>query len=125
MLSRDASRVSSTAALLILTACGWGSDSAQLRITNVGSTPIRNLTVLFPEDQVAFGDVAVGETTAYREVSQGVYSYAAYRIEVDGELVTQPVIDWVGEAPMDGESFTYALAAVDHRVDLVIVTRDN
>jgi hypothetical protein len=117
--------VSFVAALLILTGCGWGSHSTQLRITNVGSAPIRNLTVLFPEDQVAFGDIAVGETSPYREVAHGVYSYAAYRLEVDGGLVTQPVIDWVGEVPMDGESFTYALLVDSHRVDLVSVTRDD
>ena len=81
--------------------------------------------MLFPEDQVAFGDIAAGETSPYREVAHGVYSYAAYRLEVDGGLVTQPVIDWVGEVPMDGESFTYALLVDSRSVDLVSVTRDN
>jgi len=76
----------------------------------VGSAPIRNLTVLFPEEQVHFGDVAVGATSTYVDVQHGVYRYAAYRLEVDGTLVTQPVIDWVGEEPMEGQSFTYSLA---------------
>jgi hypothetical protein len=125
MLGREARHALYIAALLILSSCGWGSDSAQLRITNLGDTPIRNLTVLFPKDQVAFGDIAVAESTVYREVPHGVYRYAAYRFEVDGGLVTQPVIDWVGEVPMDGESFTYGLALDDRGVELVSVTRDN
>ena len=80
-----------------------------LRITNNGPFAAKNLTVLFPEDEVEFGDVPVGETTGYREVPHGVYRYAAYRVEIDGELVTQPVIDWVGERPMEGSTFTYVI----------------
>ena len=118
-------RASLLVALLFLGACGWGSETARLRIANVGSAPIRNLTVLFPEEQVHFGDVAVGATSTYVDVQHGVYSYAAYRLEVDGTLVTQPVIDWVGEEPMEGQSFTYSLAVDLYRVELVTVTRDN
>jgi hypothetical protein len=51
MLDREIRRASSVAALLFLGACGWSSESAQLRITNVGGMPIRNLTVLFLEDE--------------------------------------------------------------------------
>ena len=58
-------RASLLVALLFLGACGWGSETARLRIANVGSAPIRNLTVLFPEEQVHFGDVAVGATSTY------------------------------------------------------------
>jgi hypothetical protein len=38
-----------------------------------------------------------------------VYRYAAYRFQVDGQEVTQPVIDWVGEEPVPGQAFTYVL----------------
>jgi hypothetical protein len=79
----------------------------------------------FPEEQAHFGDVAVGATSTYVEVRHGVYSYAAYRLEVDGSVVTQPVIDWVGEQPMEGRSFTYSLAVDRYRVELVAVARDN
>ena len=75
--------------------------------------------------KITFGDVAVGATTKYMDAPHGVYSYAAYRLEADGALITQPVIDWVGEVPMEGESYTYSLAVDGHRVELVGVTRDN
>jgi hypothetical protein len=125
MLDLKAKRTACLLGFVLLAACGVGSDSARLRITNVGDMPIRNLTVLFPEDQVHFGDVAVGETSRYVDVPHGVYHYAAYRLEIDGALITQPVIDWVGEEQMQGESFTYSLAASRQRVELVMVTVDN
>jgi hypothetical protein len=88
----------------------------QLRIVNGGSADIKGLTVLFPgvtstaeATQVSFGDVAVGETTAYRDVPSGVYRYAAYTYLLEGKTVTQPVIDWVGESPMAGTQFTYPI----------------
>ena len=85
--------------------------------------------MLFPDSQTAYGDVAAGSTTTYRAVARGVFRYAAYRLEIDGELVTQPVIDWVGETPMEGRAFTYTID-VDFRrprlqtIRLVSVTRD-
>jgi hypothetical protein len=104
---------------------GGNALPARLKIANVGSIPIRNLTVLFPEDQVRFGDVGVGETSKYVDVAHGVYRYAAYRFEHGGALVNQPVIDWVGEEPMRGEAFTYQLAATGQRIELVVVAVDN
>jgi len=103
--------------------------SANLRITNAGPNAVRGLTVLFPDSQTAFGDISVGATTSYRAVARGVFRYAAYRFEIDGEMVTQPVIDWVGETAMEGRAFTYTLD-VDMRrprlqtILLVRVTRD-
>ena len=111
---------------------GCGSPTPQtprLRITNSGSQSIQNLTVLFPEDRIEFGDVPAGGTTEYKHAPNGVYNYAAYRYEVDGQTVTQPVIDWVGEAPMAGDSFTYTINVDSsrpelQRVQLVDVARD-
>lgn len=85
------------------------SHTGQLRVTNDGKEEIRKLTVLFPGGQVEFGDVPAGFTTPYREVPGGVYRYAAYRLEVGGQNVTQPVIDWVGAVPMEGTRFSYRL----------------
>ncbi len=48
-------------------------------------------------------------TTEYRTVPSGVYGYAAYRFDANGVTVTQPVIDWVGEQPMEGQAFTYII----------------
>ena len=68
-------------------------------------------------------------TTEYRVFPKGVYGYAAYRYDVNGETVTQPVIDWVGEEPMQGSAFTYTINYDPARppiqqIQLVQVTRD-
>ena len=93
---------------LLLTGCG-GADAPRLHVTNSGTMPIDGLVVLFPEGEVAFGDVAAGETTDYETVTNGVYRYAAYRFQLDGQEVTQPVIDWMGEESILGQAFTYVL----------------
>ncbi len=92
-----------------------------LRITNSGSTPILDLIVLFPEDRVVFGDIPAGGTTDYQDVPNGVYAYAAYQFEIDGRTITQPVIDWVGEVPLEGQRFTYTIDADTSRPELQIV----
>lgn len=81
----------------------------KLRIANTGSHPIENLIVKFPDDEIVFGDVAIGEITEYIEVPNGVFLYAAYRFKIDGKIIPQDVIDWMGESPLDGNSFTYVL----------------
>ena len=81
----------------------------KLRITNQSTFSIQNLVVRFPEDQVSFGEVLPGETTDYQVIPHGVYQYAAYDFEVEGETYQQPVIDWVGEVPMNGKDYTYII----------------
>jgi hypothetical protein len=106
------------------------SPSGQrLRLTNSGTVDILKLVVLFPGGRVEYGDLAAGQTTEYLDVPDGVYGYAAYEFEVDGETVLQPVIDWVGEVPMDGTAFTYSVRSIVTAegydfIELVDVTRD-
>lgn len=113
---------------IILTGC-TSPSAPRLRITNNGTAAIKNLTVLFPQDQVQFGDIPVDATTEYQDVPNGVYRYASYRLEVHGQPITVPVIDWVGEEPMEGSAFTYTLAVDPDRsllgiVRLIDVTQD-
>ena len=82
---------------------------SRLRITNSGSIDIAKLVILFPQDRIEFGDVPAGTTTVYKDVPNGVFAYAAYEFEVDDEIITQPVIDWMGESPMSGTLFTYTI----------------
>jgi hypothetical protein len=108
---------------------GAPSAGPQLRIVNAGTTPVMQLSVLFPQDDIAFGDVAPGAMTEYRTVPRGVYRYAAYRFTRDGMPTLQPVIDWVGEQAMDGEAFTYTIAMTADpsgrtAITLAIVSRD-
>ncbi len=101
----------------------------RLRIKNNGTVPIENLVVLMPNSEIRFGNLAAGATTEYVNVPNGVYSYAAYRYEWNGQTLTQPVMDWVGEEPIQGREFTYTLAFDPTReqslkIELVNVTRD-
>jgi hypothetical protein len=85
------------------------------------------LIVRFPEVEALFGDVPAGVTTHYVPIPYGVFSYAAYRLEVNGQMISQPVIDWVGEQPMDGRAFTYTIevdVSQSRPVRLMSVTRD-
>jgi hypothetical protein len=100
-----------------------------LRMTNVGVRDVQGLSAMFPDERVEFGDVPAGATSTYRTVTRGVYPYAAYEFHVDAELRSQPVIDWVGERPMSGQAFTYAIEMVDDRpwglnIRLVSTSRD-
>jgi hypothetical protein len=82
----------------------------RLRITNNSSETIQGLVVIFPDQRIEFGDVPGGATTQYMPAPKGVYNYAAYEYTLNGEKVTQPVIDWVGESAKTQGSFTYVLA---------------
>jgi hypothetical protein len=83
----------------------------RLRITNQSPLPMSGLVVIFPNERIELGDVPAGATTGYKEFSHGVYRYAAYNVEVNGKQYEQPVVDWIGEFPMQGAAFTYILEA--------------
>jgi hypothetical protein len=85
------------------------SDAARLRVTNRGTETLEDLTVIFPDGQVEFGDIPAGATTAYEAVPGGVYRDAGYQLEIDGRRFTKPVSASRGEVPMEGSRFTYRL----------------
>ena len=85
------------------------SPLQKLRIINQSDIPLHNLVVVFPDERIEFGNVPGGTTMEYRDVPQGVYRYAAYEVEVKGQSYEQPVVDWIGETPMQGENFTYII----------------
>lgn len=103
----------------------------RLQIANQSDISLHNLVVVFPDERIEFGDVPAGATTDYHEVPHGVYRYAAYDVEVNGQAYQQPVIDWIGETAVQGEDFTY-LIEVDpswwqregHVIQLVQVRED-
>lgn len=96
----------------------------QLRITNSGNTAISGLVILFPGPtadaeaiRVEFGNLPARQTTEYRDIPGGVYRYAAYKYTFDGRVVSQSVIDWVGENPMTGKKFTYQIELDPKKVE--------
>jgi hypothetical protein len=105
-----------------------GPDPQLLRVHNVGSLSLSALSVGFPESLTSFGDIPSDVTTAYVHVPGGVYRYAYYRFSYADHVVDQPVIDFVGETPMEGQRFTYNVRLVQTpngpRIDLVSIVRD-
>ena len=97
---------------LIRRAPAYDGHPAQLRVRNVGDDAIEGLTIVFPNGVVEFGDVPAGAATEYEQLDGGVFTSAAYRFEADGERVIQPVIDWAGAVPLEGERFTYYIELV-------------
>lgn len=92
----------------VTASCGLTDpDPQHLRIRNVGTVAIAGLKVGFPDTTIGFGDVAAGATTEYTFIPGGVYGYSAFRFQHNGAERSQPVIDFVGESPMDGRRFTY------------------
>jgi hypothetical protein len=113
----------------VVLGCSTFTDGQRLRIKNSSTVPIENLTVIFLQERVVFGTIAPGAMSEYKIFPKGVYGYAAYEYKLNDKTVTQPVIDWVGESPIDGSTFTYTLDFNPARpqmqqIDLVTVTRD-
>jgi len=96
-------------ASMTLHGCAEKPVTHRLRLINNGDYLITDLIVVFPKDQLEFGDIKAGAITEYKDVPNGVYRYAAYKYELNGKVITQPVIDWVGETPLEGVSFTYTI----------------
>lgn len=108
----------------------------ELRVENVGSHDIKGFSVLFPGHSlisaitpISFGDVAAGAVSAYKPAPGGVYRYGSYIYVLDGKTITQPVIDLVGESPLEGHRFTYQLRldptkASGSQIELVHVSVD-
>jgi hypothetical protein len=92
-----------------------GEGLARLRVTNDSPYALDRVVVIFPQERVAFGPLAPGETSAYHAVQRGVYAYAAYSVSLNGQTIDQPVVDWIGEQPLQGKAFTYVLSVDPER----------
>ena len=129
-LGRGQSLMLCAVTALYMAGCAAPSpQSPRLRIVNTGSRGLDALVVQFPAQEVPFGRLSSGGATDRRAVEKGVFRYAAYRFTVDGREYGQPVIDWVGESPMEGQDFTYTIELVDEvsskpTIRLVSVVRD-
>jgi hypothetical protein len=102
------------------------SSVSRIRVVNESTQEFRDLDLLFPGEEVAVGDVAAGAASDYVEVPLGVYDYAAFRLVRDGESVVQPVIDFVGEAPLPIDDYTYVVGVDPDRegqLELLTVLR--
>jgi hypothetical protein len=94
-----------------------------LRVENRGAEDIVDLAVLFPGPTptsqavtVSFGTVVAGGVSPYQPVPSGVYRYSAYTYRLGDRTITQFVTDWIGETPLAGQRFTYAIALNSSKV---------
>lgn len=98
-----------------------GSSVSRIRVVNDSTEELRDLHLLFPEDEVVVGDVAAGAASGYVEVPQGVYGYSAFRYLHGGESVVQRVTDFVGESPLPIDDYTYLLGVDSDREDRLVL----
>jgi hypothetical protein len=92
-------------------------SASRIRVVNDSTEELRDLRLVFPQEEVGLGDVAPGAASGYVEVAQGVYNYSAFRHLRGGESVVQPVIDFVGEIPLPIDDYTYLLGVDPDRGD--------
>jgi len=76
------------------------------RVLNTSEIDIDRITVIFPQERLPFVDVKGGQTSSYEPVQRGVYSYAAIKLDMRGQTLDYPVIDWMGEQPLGPGRFT-------------------
>ncbi len=68
------------AGLTTVFACAPLQGGQQMRVVNASPNAITNLHVLFPDEDVAFGDVAANGTTDYKLFPKGVSCMGMPRI---------------------------------------------
>ncbi len=96
-------------AALCLPLIGCGDpDDTRIRLTNRGDVAIEGVRVTFPPGPVGYGDLPPGGTTDYRP-APGAYAYAKIEATIAGRPVMIQPTDYVGEKPLDGGRYTYAL----------------
>ena len=79
-----------------------------IRVANRSAVEMRNVVVKFPSQTEAYGDIAAGTATDYRQVSRA-YRYAYVEAVIDGKQAVLQPIDYSGEPLLSGGYYTYAL----------------
>jgi hypothetical protein len=88
------------------------TSGVSIRIRNTGSDPLVDVVATFPSGAVTFGDVGVGQTSAYHIVGEA-YRYAAIRATVNGRERELRPIDYVGEKLLAPGAYTYELSSTN------------
>lgn len=102
----------------------------RLRIANTSRFALKNLKIIFPNEQITFEEAPAGETTKYQDVTNGVFSEASYQFEWDGQVIDQAVADGAAVTPLRGSMFTYRIdvdpdgTLQNPTIELVEITTD-
>lgn len=80
----------------------------RIRIANVTDIPFTEVNVRFPSQQEAYGPLAPGATSEYRDVERA-YSYASITIMAEGQRYGALAADYFNETALEPGSYTYTL----------------
>lgn len=83
-----------------------GAETVQIRVQNGSGVAFEGMVVNFVGQEVDYGMVPAGQSTAYETISEA-YHYASFRIEAEGEVYEIMAIDYVGETPLPAGNYTY------------------
>ncbi|HEU0013099.1 MAG TPA: hypothetical protein VFQ45_05420 [Longimicrobium sp.] len=103
------------AGLLVLVGacCGFEPEQdVRFRLRNASPYELKDVAVGFPDEMVAYGTLAPGAVTEYRTVARA-YRYAYVEATIDGQLVVQQPIDYVGEEYVEPGSYTFVITVAD------------
>ncbi|MGH7470587.1 MAG: hypothetical protein ACRENP_21790 [Longimicrobiales bacterium] len=111
-MTRRFSALPSLFVLLVcqLTACSsiLGPQDVRIRVRNASIVDFESTTLDFSNQTERYGAVSAGATTDYRGVDRA-YSYAYVEVLAGGQRYVMQPIDYVGEKPLKGGSYTYEL----------------
>jgi hypothetical protein len=92
------------------------SETDFIRVENSGEFDIEGIWLVFPRQEIEFGEIPAGTTSEYVAVSRGVYNDIRFRLIIDGGLYTQYRLDGpMFVQLMEGSKFTMNLALVEPR----------
>jgi len=92
----------------LLTSCG----NLYIRVANRSNTTIESVRVAFPSQTEDYGTIQAHSATDFRKICQA-YRYAYIEAVVDGQVAVLRPRDYVGEKPLSGGKYTYALTVIE------------
>jgi len=99
-------------------ACGvFGADPVEVRVTNDSAVPFDQVSLFTADGIEEYSDLAAGASTPFITVSLA-YRSATTQVVVGTDTARLQVIDFVGETPLDGARYSYALDVIGGPGDL-------
>ena len=96
-------------------------QGTMVRLHNSSAYRLENVRVNFSNGPIAYGSLAPGARTVYREAGTA-YRYAYIEAELNGQRVVLQPIDYVGETPLGPGSYTYRLTVNPAENKLTVTT---
>ena len=85
-----------------------GDDGVALRVANESAQAFERVIVRWPGLNQEFGPIASGASSDYRAVDFA-HRYAYIEVHLANDTLILQTIDYVGESPLPGGRYTYAL----------------